>query len=1199
MDQAVWQELWRLIRDVLLLKASTFRAINDVPESAIIALIVVLVAGLSQEIAQSIILFVNRVKPIRFVFSLLIGSILFTFGYIFLVFSTWVITLTPLTANLSLGTVARILGFSYVPLIFSFLGALPYLGIPILSLLSVWHLLAMVVGFASVTSLSLEESVIYVLIGWVVLQILQQTIGQPLANLGRTIANQTAGVKLATSSQDIFNLLQDGLKSPTKPMTDSAKTSLNMQAYQVVATGQILARRLSTKSFRSNRHVQTVLGLIGIGLVTLLVVLFIKPITLGATKSLYQLPRGIKWLVDLVWIGIIGLIVGGLLAPLETLGWWAGWYNDEIDTTINTGELARPLTSSRKISRYIIYLDGIGQSSFNYLPDVEVFLQALTEVLPKDMALIRGIMPYSVVNNPLDQDRPLAFFWRLADKLRFKNPASILGLIVNIRNVLTVAVSADQRYGPLYNQGIAQVMYNALLNHGYNPYYNVPITLIGYSGGGQMSTASAPFLGRSLKCPIEIISLGGVISGNCNILKLEHLYHLVGDKDSVERLGPVMFPGRWKIFPLSYWNRAKRRGKISIIPLGPVGHNVPDGMMDPGKYLADGRSYLQQTLDTILCILQGNPSAEAIPLIVKSSNYLRYQKAAFNRFENYPINQSLPSAWYQPIAPWMGRLILPKPEERSAVRGALLEVYHAPKEHSHLVGQVVSLRLSQDVGYLTAVTKDVHFSEEALYTNQYEGLIHPIRLDQWKQVNPLESLAGSHPFDDIVVMLPPSVHLQGDDILVISSQPIQITGRFYALVKFIGPLTGDEWQVQHFNPTSGQFDGLEEIVSLPEVITDENGIYPSTVQKLETSPQNIAGWYIYGAQNHQGKFVVQSWSPRDLHRLTPQRVLLGFKPSWRYLRRESWANLTQKKGHIESVLLAPKNFKNPESALEHWQEGDYALLIHIYGGIGGLRAEPATKGPIYFGHFAYGIAQVVKEPLTQELRFNIRYYQVYTHNTDGLVAGALAWNRYMGDRQFGWLGTRPTEDILLKFAPFTEDFDFEGTKVSGLRVMADQLEAMTARYRIGDGTGGTYVGPANNCSQDSNRALFASLGIISGFIKNNETMLADWLSSHPHNQKPLEALVKLEQSLLLELQFFGRVRTDWQKDEYNLGSTLEDEPFRNLWMGLGSWRTMLPRLASDTIVKIFLQAGASVWVLRTNQVGGFDPEIEPVAPNTL
>jgi predicted Abi (CAAX) family protease len=44
---------------------------------------------------------------------------------------------------------------------------------------------------------------------------------------------------------------------------------------------------------------------------------------------------------------------------------------------------------------------------------------------------------------------------------------------------------------------------------------------------------------------------------------------------------------------------------------------------------------------------------------------------------------------------------------------------------------------------------------------------------------------------------------------------------------------------------------------------------------------------------------------------------------------------------------------------------------------------------------------------------------------------------------------------------------------------------------------------------------------------------------------------------------------------------------------------MFPRLASDTIVKIFLEAGASVWVLRTNQVGGLAPEIEPVAPNTI
>jgi len=44
---------------------------------------------------------------------------------------------------------------------------------------------------------------------------------------------------------------------------------------------------------------------------------------------------------------------------------------------------------------------------------------------------------------------------------------------------------------------------------------------------------------------------------------------------------------------------------------------------------------------------------------------------------------------------------------------------------------------------------------------------------------------------------------------------------------------------------------------------------------------------------------------------------------------------------------------------------------------------------------------------------------------------------------------------------------------------------------------------------------------------------------------------------------------------------------------------MLPRLASDTIVTTFLQQGGVVWILRSNQVGGHDPDIEPIAPFTL
>jgi predicted Abi (CAAX) family protease len=75
--------------------------------------------------------------------------------------------------------------------------------------------------------------------------------------------------------------------------------------------------------------------------------------------------------------------------------------------------------------------------------------------------------------------------------------------------------------------------------------------------------------------------------------------------------------------------------------------------------------------------------------------------------------------------------------------------------------------------------------------------------------------------------------------------------------------------------------------------------------------------------------------------------------------------------------------KGSEKTSPPLQEGDQLLLNHNYGGVGGTMTEPAAKGPIYFGHFAYGIARVVLEPLTDDLRLEIQYFQVYTHNGDG------------------------------------------------------------------------------------------------------------------------------------------------------------------------------------------------------------------------
>ena len=1249
----VMDRVWEILGEVFLLNGEAFQTITRLTDGLTLAILVVLLAGVSLAFGQSIVLFLNQVQPVRFFFSILISAVLYLFEFLFLVLSTWLICLLPNSAAVTLPTLFIVLGLSYAPLLFSFLGALPYLGLPLLRVLSIWHLLAMVTGFGAVANVGLGSAFGYVAIGWFFKELLENTIGQPIAQFGKTIADRTAGVDLAKNRDELAQRVKSRFGEAPSPLitpaaASSSQAGANTAFFQELrrtrdqadaapdvnpATLQTspspLSAAIATKTtpygtdpiaklaFQANRipqPIKVVFGILALLLLFILVLILLRPIRDGIFGWYQTLPRIPRLIFDLSWIGVVGIVFAGLLAPFETLGWWAGWFGDDLDTTV---PVAPPsvIATQPQPSRYLIYLDGVGQSGEAHTPDVEEFLETLRPQLPPDVQLVYGLMMYSVLNKPLNEDRPLTFIWKLADQMRWKNPTAVLGMLVNVRNALIVMVSADRRYGPIYNRGIAQVLYNGLRERGYAPESGIPITLLGYSGGAQMSVAAAPYLKQALGAPIDVISIGGVMSANNNLFRLEHLYHLIGEKDVVEKFGPLLFAGRWKILPLSYWNRAKRKGKISLLTVAGVGHQVPGGYMDPDAQLPDGRSYLQYTIDVVLQILTGTLPADAQLLPVQPSNYAQFKQADFNDPSYYPLQQTVDLTCYRAIAPWMGRLILPAKEDRTQVKGVLFEVHHAPPEYASLVGAIVTLRWADTPllkQLVQAARRDVHFSADAEYSSRYGGLIHPERVNQWQQVGPLESLAGSRPTDDLVVMLPDPVRVEVGNlsdhppttVLRLTSQPVQITGRYYALVQFVAPIAQtDQFQVVHFNRATRQFDGKAEVVRVPPVvIAGSKGSSPSTAREIERSPFNETGWYIYGAPDANGMFVVQAWAPRSLFRLQPDEVVFGRRAGYRYIRQRAWADITAQKGRIASVLCTPRDNGSSsaiQAAIADWQEGDRGLVLHVYGGIGGNKAEPAAATPIFFGHFAFGLAEVIRDPLSDDLRFDLRYYQVYTHNTDGLVAGVLHWSRYMGDRQFGWLGNRPVCDIVIKHPAFTQPYDFANGSRSALDVMLFQLEVMTARYRIGDGTGGTYVGAASNCAQDSNQALFASLRQIEQQVRTHEGALQRWGEQNPEQAERFRQLLILQQKLRQRLQPLGGPRSPWERNEYNLGSTLEDEPLRNLLTGLGSWRTMLPRLASDTVVRVFLEQGASAWVLRTSQVGGYDPDIEPIAPMTL
>ena len=309
-----------------------------------------------------------------------------------------------------------------------------------------------------------------------------------------------------------------------------------------------------------------------------------------------------------VLVALAGFLFAGALSPFEALGWWAGWFGRNPEDVEQTAA-PNPVVSRAK--HFVVFLTGIHSVSEETFARREIaLLEALRERLPDSEVL--EVFPYSVQNRALTGQRFFAWFWRFALKLKLSRVA-FAGFIINLRNAFQVAVSADRRYGPIYNQGMAETLHSALRGHGYSVGSQVPVTIVGYSGGGQVAVGAAAYLKEIIHAPVTVVSLGGIMASDEGLLALENLYHLAGRRDRVQRLGPLFFPGRWPVLPYSAWNQARAKGTIHLVDMGPVDHTGKGGYLDAEATLPDGRSHLVATVATIGEIVGGKyrgPSEE-------------------------------------------------------------------------------------------------------------------------------------------------------------------------------------------------------------------------------------------------------------------------------------------------------------------------------------------------------------------------------------------------------------------------------------------------------------------------------------------------------------------------------------------------------------------------------------------------------------
>lgn len=315
-------------------------------------------------------------------------------------------------------------------------------------------------------------------------------------------------------------------------------------------------------------------------------------------------------LLTFLVILILGLFVWGAFSPFEALGWWAGWFGERIHVTKLPPSpyvrIARPNARS-----YILFLSGIGRvSGQNFSRREQGFLERLANTLP-EAVIIDDVFPYSVNNLALTGQPFLARFWRWALRRKLDGP-KLAGNLINIRNIWQVCISADNRYGPIYNQAVAEVLLHSLLRYDYDLAEQRPVFIVGYSGAAQIAVGAVSYLRELIQAPLYVISLGGIFSSERGLLTADHVYDIYGTKDWARKLS-LLAPGRWPIFPSSDWNRARRQGLLTQLQIGPIQHSSTGGYLDIKTFLPNGTCYLDHTVQTIAEIIEHHAPVSVTP----------------------------------------------------------------------------------------------------------------------------------------------------------------------------------------------------------------------------------------------------------------------------------------------------------------------------------------------------------------------------------------------------------------------------------------------------------------------------------------------------------------------------------------------------------------------------------------------------------
>ncbi len=275
------------------------------------------------------------------------------------------------------------------------------------------------------------------------------------------------------------------------------------------------------------------------------------------------------------------LVLWGMLAPVSTIVWWL---NQTAESLGLEDEQEKPdvlrqasiNAPSSNIDCYIVFLPGVGNFSPDEITQGERYFIDQLATRHSNCVVVRDVFPYSVVNQDLGSQKFLTPLWEAS-----KESDGVLGnVLVQVRNLWRFAISADDRYGPVYNLSIANTIVERMNAAHPIARSNRPINLIllSTSGGTQVALGATPHVREWMNnARITVVSIGGTFEGRAGFNDTNHVYHLYGDRDWVTTLARVVFPARWRWVVGSPVNQARQQGRYTVCNVGSQEHSGAEG----------------------------------------------------------------------------------------------------------------------------------------------------------------------------------------------------------------------------------------------------------------------------------------------------------------------------------------------------------------------------------------------------------------------------------------------------------------------------------------------------------------------------------------------------------------------------------------------------------------------------------------------